>query len=1049
MAQFLRPDADDYNGDGWTYSTGASLFECVNESSYDDGDYIDSPSGSPNYCELGLSSVTDPESSSDHVIRVRAKRLAGGATGTAVLYEGATPRATLTLSLGTSYATAEYTLSSGEADSIGNYANLSIRLNQGANNKAISVSWVEFEVPDVAVADLDVNVLDNLNVGEDPTVSVQAADTYSINVLDNITIGEERYIAREVEPHEIDLLDNITLSDEPLLYLEVVKLVADGLIIGEDLTTFLPWLTIQVSDNLALGEEIAVTTPDLEINVSDNIDLIGPNLFADGELDDWTTDTDLTSWTETIEGSSTITKESVDVQSGNFSCEMYVDASNSLARITQALATAIDTGSAYRLSAWYKNEVAARYLKWNLKNSTNNVSLSKDGGWIAGLVTQQFDNSQSWLQYTQGFVPHIGYTDYVLLFERGSTWDSSHWIDLVELREVDGGRVSLEAPSVPTIDNLNVGEDPDATTDDPLIDLLEAISVGEDTPTASIGPAPFTVNRLDNVTLGEDVNAAFPAAADHDVNVLDNITLGEEPSVAVQAPDTYATNVLDDIALGDTVDVLLPELVISVADDVFLGGPELFGNPSFDVDTTGWDGGVDATLASITGGVDGTNCLEITRVSADYQFARAFEDLIKGQGYRFEGSVKSGSSGDENYGVAYYSAGEGWFDLSSPHGTTSDSWVKWSETFTPPADDNYSLLLYKWSATAGTMLYDEVSLRSVDTAYVTLEAPAVNALDNITLGEDPNAFLPVLTPQATDNITLGESREVLRVTPGEPNISIEEGVAVGEVAGADLDLKLVNVLDALTVGEEVNASLGAAAEPDINVADDIALGEDPSVALAAVSAREANVLDNITLGEVVGAATGPAPQEANVLDNVVLGEDVNVAIETPVREVSVEDGLTVADPVASASVGPAPLGSNVLDDVALGEALVVALSAPAVDVLDAVSIGEVVDSYITELYLSVEDGITVGEVPGATIAPAPLEPSVEDGVTLGEDVAVETEAAFGPGVSDAITLGEYAAASIVKDELWGTPRNWKVKPRIRMFKVKPRKRNFRAYEGEK
>jgi hypothetical protein len=151
MTQYARPDADDYNGDGWTYSEGSTLFGCVDEVSADDGDYIDSPSGSPNYCELGLSSVNDPESSSDHVIRARAKRLTGGATGTAVLYEGASPIATLTLTLGSGYATATYTLTSGEANSIGNYGNLSIRLNQTANNKAISVSWVEFAVPDAVV----------------------------------------------------------------------------------------------------------------------------------------------------------------------------------------------------------------------------------------------------------------------------------------------------------------------------------------------------------------------------------------------------------------------------------------------------------------------------------------------------------------------------------------------------------------------------------------------------------------------------------------------------------------------------------------------------------------------------------------------------------------------------------------------------------------------------------------------------------------------------------------------------------------------------------
>ena len=39
--QYGRPDNDDASG-GWTFSEGATLWGCVDESSADDGDYIDS-----------------------------------------------------------------------------------------------------------------------------------------------------------------------------------------------------------------------------------------------------------------------------------------------------------------------------------------------------------------------------------------------------------------------------------------------------------------------------------------------------------------------------------------------------------------------------------------------------------------------------------------------------------------------------------------------------------------------------------------------------------------------------------------------------------------------------------------------------------------------------------------------------------------------------------------------------------------------------------------------------------------------------------------------
>ncbi len=103
-------------------------------------------------CELRLSDVTDPLSSSGHVIRVRAARFGTGISLTARLFDGGTQIASFSVSLGPLYSTRTYILTGTEADNIGDYTNLRIKLDGNATGleKTVLVSWVEFEVPDGA-----------------------------------------------------------------------------------------------------------------------------------------------------------------------------------------------------------------------------------------------------------------------------------------------------------------------------------------------------------------------------------------------------------------------------------------------------------------------------------------------------------------------------------------------------------------------------------------------------------------------------------------------------------------------------------------------------------------------------------------------------------------------------------------------------------------------------------------------------------------------------------------------------------------------------------
>jgi hypothetical protein len=143
MAQFARPDADTYNGDGWTEDDNdtTNMFAEVDESSADDADYVRSPTSPSNdVVVFRLSDVADPGLSTGHVLRVRNSvdqasqetidftfELRQGYTneGSPGTLIASTTRTGVT---STSWTTTSYTLSGGEADAITDYTDLFVRI---------------------------------------------------------------------------------------------------------------------------------------------------------------------------------------------------------------------------------------------------------------------------------------------------------------------------------------------------------------------------------------------------------------------------------------------------------------------------------------------------------------------------------------------------------------------------------------------------------------------------------------------------------------------------------------------------------------------------------------------------------------------------------------------------------------------------------------------------------------------------------------------------------------------------------------------------------
>lgn len=134
LAPQIGTAISDVSDGTWTTDTGgSSLFGAIDETSPSDADYIQSAeSPSADLCEVQLTALTDPASSSGHIIRYRYdKNLASvpAINLTVRLRQGAsTTIATWTHNnISNGFVLAEQTLSGAEADAISNYADLRLQ----------------------------------------------------------------------------------------------------------------------------------------------------------------------------------------------------------------------------------------------------------------------------------------------------------------------------------------------------------------------------------------------------------------------------------------------------------------------------------------------------------------------------------------------------------------------------------------------------------------------------------------------------------------------------------------------------------------------------------------------------------------------------------------------------------------------------------------------------------------------------------------------------------------------------------------------------------
>ena len=148
--QYGRPVSTEAAGN-WTESGAATLHEAVDEVvPNDDMDYISSSSITT--ARFGVSPLTDPLSSSGHVLRIRLTS-SGGLFPELCdfrLYQGTTVVAAITgMSSRNNYRAFTYTLSAAEADAITDYTDLwfEVEATYLFFYEEMRVTWMELEVP--------------------------------------------------------------------------------------------------------------------------------------------------------------------------------------------------------------------------------------------------------------------------------------------------------------------------------------------------------------------------------------------------------------------------------------------------------------------------------------------------------------------------------------------------------------------------------------------------------------------------------------------------------------------------------------------------------------------------------------------------------------------------------------------------------------------------------------------------------------------------------------------------------------------------------------
>lgn len=260
MAQFARPDSTVSAG-LWEPQGGPStLWEAIDEISASDTDYIEALNGENTTCELGLSTVADPLSSVNHTIRFRMQATgSGGPERCEVqLWQGGTEIASTgnQTSRG-SWGDKTYTLSAAEADAIGDYSDLRLKIISSnlSATEDMWVSWAEFEVPDAPTDTPMAAAQGNYTVTGQSALFIRSHIAIVDQGLYTLT-GQAVITTKAIPPPLAGSISELAISEGPIsgspedILEEITMVAAQG---SYDLTGFAAITSRQVTISVAQG----------------------------------------------------------------------------------------------------------------------------------------------------------------------------------------------------------------------------------------------------------------------------------------------------------------------------------------------------------------------------------------------------------------------------------------------------------------------------------------------------------------------------------------------------------------------------------------------------------------------------------------------------------------------------------------------------------------------------------------------------------------------------------------------------------------------------
>lgn len=145
----------------------------------------------------------------------------------------------------------------------------------------------------------------------------------------------------------------------------------------------------------------------------------GLTLLVDGGLENWTSATDLTSWTESTTGTSTVNREDSAIHAGSYACRFDVDASSSAVAIQQSVAVLL--GAYYRASVWAKRSA-----------SPGNVVIDFDQYGTTPILNTNIGTDYA--QYVSNLAGPVSLSTWILRCRRWLEVSTSLYVDDLDLR---------------------------------------------------------------------------------------------------------------------------------------------------------------------------------------------------------------------------------------------------------------------------------------------------------------------------------------------------------------------------------------------------------------------------------------------------------------------------------------------------------------------------------------------------------------------------------------------------------------------------------------